>query len=154
MLILLWNSWNTLLLINHFSFAIADQCSGDERLAWHSADVWAAELEGGSGCCHDVCPAWGVLFSLWSVVGYRRCSPYCFQINPVSQKVLWSCVFQTFLGADWRQQKTPSCEPRPACVTSALETSKNWCLVGAECRMDTVPCPFRQVYILIPALCL
>lgn len=46
----------------------------------------------------------------------------------------------------------PSCEPRPACVTSAPETSKNWCLVGAERRMDTVPCPFRQVYILIPAL--
>lgn len=47
-----------------------------------------------------------------------------------------------------------SCEPRPASVTSALETLKNLCLVGAALRMDTVPCPFRQVYILILALCL
>lgn len=90
MYIILWNLCNASLMILFFFFAVADQRGGDERLARHPADVWAAELEGGSGCCHDIRSAWGVLFPLWSVEGYRRqpLLPLCFQINPHS----WTCV--------------------------------------------------------------
>lgn len=78
--------------------------------------------------------------------------PYSLYMNPHSQVCAVTVYFQTFWAADWRQQTPCSCEPKPASVTSAPETLKNLCFVGAAPRMDTVPCPFRQVYILIPAL--
>lgn len=67
-------------------------------------------------------------------------------------KLCSSIVFQTFSGPDLRQQATTNCKHRPACVTSVLETWRNWCLVGPKLKMDTVPSLFKQVYVLTPAL--
>lgn len=56
------------------------------------------------------------------VIGGSSCSPFVFKSTLIHECVWRLWVFQIFSGADWKQQKTSSCEPRPACVTSAQET--------------------------------
>lgn len=59
--------FDEVIIIPSLPSALADQRSRDEGLARHPKDVRPAQLEGGSGCCHDLRSAWGVLFTLRSV---------------------------------------------------------------------------------------
>lgn len=59
---------------------------------------------------------------------------------------------QTCSGTDWRRRTMPSCELRPACVTSAPATWRNWWCVGPVLRTDSARSRFRCAHIHIPAV--